>query len=160
MDTNNQQERTLALGYIAAMVQGEGSISLDVLPRRGKYQLQPSVRIYNTDPEVVELVMTQLAILGIGSFCMWHTHTNPKHKAIAHIKIAGFKRVGALLNQIGDFLVGEKGRKALFLRQWHRRRTEVPHNTPYSDDEIKAVIATFGTTSKVLLRDFTSRQTS
>lgn len=143
MGLANQQESP-DTAYVAAMVQGEGTIVVYFAARRGRgFQVVPRVFIYNSDPAVVEEVLRRLFRLGIGAWCKWYPGRNSTGKPVAHIGISGFKRVKALLAQIGDSLVGEKKIRSDFLRALIAEREAVAPKTPYTNEQLEAIRVMF-----------------
>lgn len=139
MELDNQQERLVASVYVAAMIQGEGSILLDLNKRRGaKIQITPRVVIYNTDLEVIDKLVRCLNQLGVGCHCWWSKTTKTP---IAHVKVLGFKRVSSLFPHVLPYLVGLKRRKAELIQAWIDRRRAAPKRAPYTKEDLESATA-------------------
>ena len=131
------QERLTDAAYIAAMIQGEGTVYLHKAKRRKVFQMVPKVVIYNSDPAVITAVGDRLKRLGVGFYIWKGPGTN---RPVYGVSVQGFKRIKTL-GETGvlDFLVSDKYGKLTVLLEFIRRRGEAAPNAPYTEDQLNLV---------------------
>ena len=135
------------LGWLAGIIDGEGSVILFLGVRKGGKinNVSPQVIVGNTDFALMEKYVDILTRLNVGV----HVSTRlpryqtgvegskPSNKAYKTLKVAstaGFKRVKALLDVITPYLVTDKRRKAeLLLQLIDRRLARCVSNGMYSN---------------------------
>jgi len=138
-DKDNPQETVtdMEIGWLAGIIEGEGSICLTVHKRADRLQqvrVTPKIIITNTDQDIIGKCESVLRRLNVGR---WVHTTKPNniqkakqlavgYKAITYIEVVGIKRLHSLLQKILPCLVGEKKKRAelLFLFTDGRLRKE------------------------------------
>lgn len=122
MNTDNQQEIGL-VGWLAGIVDGEGTVSLTISRRANRSQMirtTPKVIIGNTDAGIIDRCILALDKIGVGHYAQ-HIQRPAGHvlsvsvakfKPVTVIEVTGLKRVRTLLNAIRPFLAGEKANRA------------------------------------------------
>lgn len=155
MNTDNPQQTVsnFEIGWLVGIIEGEGSVCLQISKRARMQSLrvEPRVIITNTDQELIEGVLSILDRLGIGK---WVRHTkanNIKHseeslvkksyRDITYIHVTGFKRVARLLSILSQGMVGEKRNRAEVLLRFVKNRLETGgKNTSYSEESIQLML--------------------
>lgn len=133
---DNPQERSVRLGYLVGMIEGDGMITLGSvlsLPRSMGLFSTPMVRITNTNPVIINECRSILRELNVG-----HHLNGPKRTKrgllCQTINVAGLKRVKRLLEQIGPWLKG-KARQGAVVMEFIRHREAGPKRRPYGEYE-------------------------
>src|SRR5437899_9670696 len=113
----NQQERRDAAIYLAAMIQGEGSVLLYPNRKGGRSHQSTTVLarvvIYNSDEAVLDQVGHYCLMLEAGHYRYRNDRLqNWQKKPMGVVMINGFKRLSRFLPHVIRFLVGEKRRIA------------------------------------------------
>ena len=141
MNKDNQQQTVsdFEVGWLAGIIEGEGSICLQIHRRNSRIQalrVTPKVIITNSDKDLMEKVAKILESIGIGK---WVNHTKPnnvstlfklngkktpKFREMTYIHVSGMKRILALLKQIEPCIFGEKKERAQLLIKFIERRFE------------------------------------
>lgn len=128
-ETGNQQAKVSQweLGWLAGMVDGEGTIRFNIGPhRRGaqahlERQRMPVVQIAGTNPTGMEFIHDLLNRMGIGHHITWSRNRNPNWKDAWLVKSYGFGRSRAFLEAIEGFLVIKKPHSDLMLEYLRRK---------------------------------------
>jgi len=132
---NQQQTATdMEIGWLSGMIEGEGSICLQIHRRKKRNQVlrvTPRIIITNTDQKLIEGCVRILEKLNIGK---WVRHTRPnnvglvKHpsKNITYVHISGLRRMQRLLKYITNCLCGEKRERAEILQKFINGRLQKP----------------------------------
>lgn len=138
VDTDNGQQTVsdFEIGWMAAMIEAEGSIVLLVARRKARQQdvrVTPRIIFTNSDTEITDRYISILARLGIGRYVR---HTRPNnagrpeslvgraYKDMTWINVEGFQRVSKLLSTVCVRFVGEKRHRAELLLRFVTRRQE------------------------------------
>jgi len=125
---DNQQERLFELGWLVAMIEGEGNISLTWSKKKSNkfIQMAPRVQISNNDILVIEKAKKIINDFGVGCYMNYHKKTY-------HLSVCGMKRTNALLEIIKDHMLGKKSRaELLFEYTGYRLETK---NAPYTNTD-------------------------
>lgn len=123
---DNQQERLFELGWLVAMIEGEGNISLTWSKKKSNkfIQLAPRVQITNSDEMVIKKAQKILSDYGIGNYVSYRN-------GIYHLMICGMKRCNKILVVIKDYMLGKHERaKLLYEYTSYRLQTK---NRPYTE---------------------------
>lgn len=180
MNRDNQQETATALeiGWLSGILEGEGSICLQVNRRKDRTQVlrvTPKVIITNSDKLLIEKCVEILTKLGIGKYVM---HTAPNNgsftnstKDMTYIHISGLKRVKKLLETLKSCLYGEKQHRLNRLLKFINRRLEKSDSTGkktnfyYDEEDVKNIMHFLELTRSKnissisrLLNDYTQKQ--
>ena len=129
------QQGTLAvtdieLGWLAGIVDGEGTIAFSPYPLRyrgkviNELRIKPQVIVTNTDKILIERVAELFGRCNVGAHFQTrtqHGHSFPgnkptKYRPLHVVNISGFKRVKRALELIGPHLVSKKAKSDLVLR--------------------------------------------
>jgi len=163
MDKDNQQQTVndFEIGWIAGLIEGEGSICLHIHKRNGRSQnirVTPRVIVTNTDKEMIEKYINILDRLNIGK---WVRHTKPnnvstlfklngkktnKFKDITYVHVDGFKRLSKLLPLIAPHIAGEKKIRAELLIKFISNRIrkselyKVARNFRYDQEDVDIML--------------------
>lgn len=155
MNTDNPQQTVsnFEIGWLVGIIEGEGSITLQISKRARMQSLrvEPRVIITNTDQVLVEGALSILDRLGIGKWVMHTKANNIKHSAeslvkksykdITYIHVTGFKRVARLLSICSQGMVGEKRKRAEVLLRFVKNRLETGgKNTSYSEESVQLML--------------------
>ena len=130
------------LGWLAGVIDGEGTVAFSVYPlrHRGKIlqvvRVKPQIIVTNTDKDLVEHVSAIFARLGVGA----HFQTREQHgrgfatRAIyrpLHVSnVSGFKRAKKALESVGPHLVSKKAKADLVLRYIRQRELKMSVQWP------------------------------
>jgi hypothetical protein len=156
-DNGQQTVSDFEIGWLAGLIEGEGSIVLQVNARNGRIQglrVNPRVILTNTDQLLIEKACSILDRLGIGK---WVNHTKPNNRAhanlvkvsykdITYIHITGFKRLQDLLNIVGPHFYGEKAERVRLLQKFIARRfrkaetRNISANSCYDAEDIENML--------------------
>jgi len=138
VDTDNGQQTVsdFEIGWMAAMIEAEGSIVLMIARRKAREQdvrITPRVIFTNSDTEITDRYVSILARLGVGRYVR---HTRPNnvnrpdalvgkaYKDMTWVNVEGFQRVSKLLSTVCLRFVGEKRHRAALLLRFVTRRLE------------------------------------
>jgi len=163
-DRDNQQQTVsdFEIGWLAGIIEGEGSICLQIHKRKDRSQqlrVTPKVIWTNSDMVLIEKSVSILERLKIGKW-VHHTRPNnvstlfklngkhtPKFKDVAYIHVSGMKRVQKLLSVISDHIAGEKKERAIILGNFIKRRLSNgtnsngrPSNYSYDDEDVSMML--------------------
>lgn len=119
VEMDNSQERTFEIGWLVAMIEGEGNISLAWSGKKNNAQLQPRIQITNTDKLVLDKAAEISNKYNIGCYINWRHVGKPKQTGVA--MWIGNKRVHAILKLITPYLLGKKERAELLQSYIERR---------------------------------------
>lgn len=157
MNRDNQQEIGL-IGWLAGIIDGEGTVSLTVRRRneRGQaIQVNPRVSIANTDAGIIVKCIEAFEIIGVGHYRqdvrpiprrLLGVHV-AKFKPVTMLEINGFKRVRTLLNAVGPFLAGDKASRSRLLltfingRIGYSESSSKAQNVAYRQEDVNNAIA-------------------
>lgn len=157
MNTDNQQEIGL-VGWLAGIVDGEGTVSLSISRRANRSQMirtTPKVSIANTDAGIIDRCIVAFEQIGVGHYAQ---HTRPlaghvlgvpvaKFKPVTMLEVTGLKRVRLLLNAIRPFLAGEKANRADLLLKFivgrigYVEQSKKAHNMAYRKEDVDNALA-------------------
>jgi hypothetical protein len=125
----NEQERLFQLGWLSAIIEGEGNISLTWTKRKcNKFiQLSPRIQVTNKDKQVIDRIKSILNILNIGCYIN-------KYKDIYKISICGMKRCNKLSRIIKDYMLGKRERTNLLYEYTFYRLSNKKRYSKYDKD--------------------------
>lgn len=136
-EIGNQQERRDASIYLAAMIQGEGSVMCYVNygggRNRNSFSVAARVVIYNGDLAVVNELQRYCKILEAGEYRYGRDpiHGGYQRIHVATIMISGYKRLARFLPHVIPYLVGIKKTKAEMLLKLSASRAQKSARDPY-----------------------------
>jgi len=139
---DNQQESLRLerkLGYLAGIIDGEGTITLRFHSRKDKTPIiQPAVTIVNTDIKIINACANTLKELGLP---FWLTEYEGKGnwKKRYLIEISGLKRVPKILSVITDYLVGKKELAEIVNEYCERRLNLLGRHWYYTEEDLEYV---------------------
>lgn len=131
-------------GWIAGLIDGDGSIALNFVKRKRKYHyrhdfsLLPSIRITNNNLELLEVLKKTIG----GGICIQRASAkNKKWKDFYHWTLVGIFRIKSLLKQVLPDLIVRRPQAELILKYCTSRikRLKGKPRAPYSKDEIELV---------------------
>ncbi len=157
MNTDNQQEIGL-VGWLAGIVDGEGTVSLTISRRANRSQMirtTPKVIIANTDAGIIDRCLLAFKQIGVGNYAQnvrrppGHVMGVPvaKFKPVTVLEVSGLNRVRVLLTAIRPFLAGEKAQRADLLltfivgRIGYSESSEKARNMAYRKEDIDNALA-------------------
>lgn len=105
-------------GWLAGLIDGEGSIHIDIDPRGGSH---PYLTITNTNRLIIEATVSIWHRLGIG--CRVQNRNGTK-RPIQDVQVIGYKRLKPALIAIMPYLIG-KADQALTLYQFVESRLSI-----------------------------------
>jgi hypothetical protein len=142
MNTDNQQQTVsdFEIGWMAGIIEGEGSIVLQIHKRKGRSQqlrVTPRIIVTNSDVNLIDKYIDILKRLNVGRYVR-HTKPNnrrasdlfkaqgknPKFKDMTWVYVEGFKRMHRILPLIVPCMYGEKKVRASLLLKFIVRRIE------------------------------------
>jgi hypothetical protein len=158
-DKDNQQQTVsdFEIGWITGILEGEGSICLQIHKRNDRSQqlrVTPKIIFTNSDKQMMEHIISILSRLNVGK---WVNHTKPnnistlfklngketpKFKDMMYIHISGMKRVKKLLEVITPCMAGEKKQRAILLDRFISCRFKkakifnCAHNYMYDQEDV------------------------
>lgn len=135
------------LGWLAGIIDGEGSVILFLGVRKGEKlnNVSPEVVMGNTDFAMIDRYVDILGRLGVGLFVgtklpsyktgIENSHpSTKKYKPLKVVTTAGFLRVKKLLDVVTPYLVTDKRKKSeLLLQLIDRRLSRCVANGKYSN---------------------------
>ena len=123
-------------GYIAGMLDGEGTITITKHRQYNrktlKFQYRPFIWIVNTNKESLESIQQKC---GIGSIVI--KEKNTKYKTCYVYRISSRNGCMEFLHTIKDRLIIKKKQSELLLQFLEKRKIHQHPNSPYSQDEIR-----------------------
>lgn len=143
----NQQETNI--GYLAGIIDGEGSIGLEKMfpkkcwqGRRKKVFYSPRIQIVNTDPAIIVKVRDTLKLYDIGYYIM--ENKRGTYQTLFMIRVDKTSYIKTLLELVLSNLVGNKKAKGELLLEYVNSRisrgaklgTNQVSNISYSDREM------------------------
>lgn len=157
MNTDNQQEIGL-VGWLAGIVDGEGTVSLTISRRANRSQTirtTPKVSIGNTDAGIIDRCILAFNQIGVGHYAQnvrrpaGHVLGVPvaKFKTVTMLEVTGLKRVRTLLDAIRPFLAGEKANRADLLLKFivgrigYAKLSKKAQNLSYRKEDVDNAIA-------------------
>lgn len=122
---NQQATQSFQLGYIAAAIDGEGTIGIHKGDQYGNYK--PCIKIFNTELKFINALSSMLKMQDIPHYIYI---SNPKraktiYKELYTIAITGYKRVKTALEKITPSLYSKRER-AEILMEIIKSRLEIP----------------------------------
>lgn len=153
MNTDNPQQTVsdAEIGWLVGIIEGEGTITIQISKRARMQALrvEPRIIITNTDQGIIDACLGILTKLGIGR---WVRHTKPNnekyaalvnrsYKDITYIHVTGFLRVVKLLELCKVYMRGEKQKRAEVLLRFVKNRLETGgKNAAYSDESVRLML--------------------
>lgn len=160
---DNQQERSFLLGWLTAIIDGEGSIGINARKRAKTYSMKPAVQISNCDNAVINRVIHALTLFAVPHYVSY-TKTRGNRRESWNVIVAGLKRTKKLLDVVGPHLTGVKFDKARLVAEFIETRLRDWHAAPFSlrQIEIYNTLAEANTRGRKasLLRDYTPNSRS
>ncbi|MGD9590803.1 MAG: LAGLIDADG family homing endonuclease [Pyrinomonadaceae bacterium] len=157
---DNQQETALELGWIAGLIDGEGTIGISIRSRRTEntgWTTKPHVQLSNTDMEIVDRYTGWLSKNGVP----FHISSYPaKGRRQAHktVVTAGLKRVARLLPLVLPYLTGNKKRAGVLVNEFVTSRLSDWHAAPFTERQlgiVKELQSLHAKGRAQILRDYT-----
>lgn len=131
MNTDNGQQTVsdAERAWLSAMIEAEGSITMNVNARNGRIQglrVTPRIIFTNTDEAIISHYVALLEKAEIGKHVRQTKPNNVRHSAlvgraykdITYVSVDGFRRVVPLLDAILPFMVGAKKERAEVLHRF------------------------------------------
>ena len=118
--------------WLAGLWDGEGCFGIyaSKFSTRNRTVQYPVVSaVVNTNPVIMQDVMSILDALGVVFSCHWQRRDNPRHKPWARISIGGQTQNVRFLPYIIPYLIGKRAQAELLLR-FSQRRISVRHANP------------------------------
>lgn len=143
METIDNQQETYkdSRGYLGAILDGEGYVSIHVnqhkTSSRGnpRPQITPRISIGNTSSGLIEKCVRIINDLGVG--CLVKNRILPSGKKFQTIHVVGMKRVGKLLPEVMGHLAEEhKAKNAKLILEFIRSRMSKEQNVTYTPYEL------------------------
>lgn len=134
MGLANQQRRIEdRANWIGGIIDGEGMITAKRRNNRGTSWI-PTITIANTDPIIIDEVISVMQILKIPHYVQKKEYKRPNGMAVKwEILVNGFKRCLVALPILIPYLVGKRERAELLL-EWCQKRMTKPIRF-YDDDD-------------------------
>ncbi|MEA1925852.1 MAG: LAGLIDADG family homing endonuclease [Patescibacteria group bacterium] len=122
--TDNQQERRF--GWLAGIIDGEGTISMQTYRHHGHVRLTPFICIVNSSQEIIQKCNEILEEIGVAKH---YTHRKPNkkkanglwYKPCKQIRIDGYKSVLKLAQAMDGYLIG-KTKQAELIKEYIKNR--------------------------------------
>lgn len=123
-----QKPTEAEIGWLAGIIDGEGSIAMAIADNGKKLNLAPRIEVANTDKEIIEKVVRIVKSLGCGIYVWQKSEGNASKlvkertgfgfKTIHIAKVCGFNGTDRLLPHIIPHLTGEKLHRAKLLQRF------------------------------------------
>ena len=132
----------IELGWLAGVIDGEGTIAFSVytLRHNGKIvnnvRVKPQLIVTNTDKALVERVSDILSRCGIGAHFQTRTQhgrgfaKTSKYRPLHVANVSGFKRAKKALELVGPHLVSKRVKAELVLRYIVQRELKISAQWP------------------------------
>lgn len=138
---DNQQEssRQIRLGWLAGILDGEGTVTIRIRNRRNKSDLlTPVVTVANTDKEIIDRI---LEIYKENNIPYWVTYYPQKGNWAGSWRVdtVGIKRCIRILNVIKEFLVGKKFEADLVYGWCTNRKDTLGKRKYYDESDLEVV---------------------
>jgi len=148
---DNQQERHY--GWLAGIIDGEGTISFQTYRHHGHVRVTPFICIVNSDTKIIDECNKILEKIGVAKH---YTHRKPDikkangqwYKPCEQIRIDGYKSVLLLTETLEQFLIGKKEQVKIVkqfikerkgMRRW-RNDKGYPITMGYTEKEIDMLV--------------------
>lgn len=133
---DNQQERSiLTLDFLAGIIVGEGSYSINVIrPKRGPWELKPCFSLRMNDVETIDRFCESFAAHGLSLY-----RSANVYKRCHTVRTEGLKRMEAHLSVFLPLLTGNKRLAAQVVSDFTSRRLTMPPKTKYDDVDVDFV---------------------
>lgn len=158
MNADNQQPRLEEIGWLAGMIDGEGSIGAYLRQGVKTPHYKPIVQISGTHEGGLEYLHNLLDRLEIGHHIVWHQRKSPNYKRAWNISIVGMKRIPKLLNTVIPFMQ-IKREQANCLMEWIQLRQARPMQSAIANNE-EALVKLIRIANSRGLNDYTSSNES
>lgn len=120
----------LEKGYIAGIIDGEGTISI----RKKEAHHQPYLAVVNTDPTLIQYLLNRL---NFNTTVKLEKKTFPKNRKPVYILCVRGKKILPLLKEIEHLLIVKKQQCRLVIEWIESRLNRERYNAPYTDYEAK-----------------------
>lgn len=134
MNADNQQPRPEEIGWLAGMIDGEGSIGAYLRQGVKTPHYKPTVQISGTHKGGLEYLHDLLNRLEIGHHIVWHQRKSDKHRPCWNVTVVGMKRIPVLLNTVIPYMK-IKHEQANWLMEWIQLRQARPMQSQISNEE-------------------------
>lgn len=144
------------LGWLAGMIDGEGSIAFSVYARdesRPEWiRVKPQVLVTGTEKPVIERVVDLMRQIGVGAHFQTRGQRDPRgfnvgasrYKPLHVATAAGFKRTSALLRVITPHLVSMKRQKAEMVLEYidgRLAKVALDNKAPHDRIDLERVVS-------------------
>jgi len=147
----------IELGWLAGVIDGEGTIAFSSYPLRSRgkiiqeLRIKPQIIVTNTDKELVEKVADIFGRSHVGVHFQTRTQHGrsfegnkpTKYRPLHVVNISGFKRAKVALELVGHHLVSKKIKAEMVLRyivQRELKRSGV-RECPLDADDLRLILA-------------------
>ena len=130
---DNQQERSVALSWVAGLLTGEGTFTVGVLKTKTGYRATPIVSIAMRDHDTMLSLAHDLKSIGLPF------HIQERKSGMMTLKATGIKRVHRYCQVLIPYLRGDKKRSAEMVLEFIDSRLSKPQNSLFSLEEASIV---------------------
>src|SRR5713101_5131642 len=123
MSADNQQPRLEELGWLAGMIDGEGSMGAYLRQGVKTPHFKPIVQSSGTHKGGLEHLHGILERMEVGHHIVWQKPRQERYRPCWHVTIVGMKRIPTLLTALAPYLV-IKREQADLLMEWIDLRQE------------------------------------
>jgi ribosomal protein L32 len=138
---DNQQATLVELGWLAGIIDGEGYLGIQI--EKNTHFVTPSMHICNTDEKIILRAKDILEKLGVTTYCRVQNKTYvPNHKVVYKIQVKRHSSMVKILENVGEFLTGNKYQRGKLLLEFCKSRLEKHSNgksNPYSKRELEII---------------------
>lgn len=124
MDNQQAISKEIDLSWLAAAIEGEGSISFHIGAHKKRggspFEVTPIVCVYNTDWQFIDACY-RIGCCVVGSYISYRIR-NPRHKPSWTLTWQGVKRCSKLLEVVLPFMKSAKKRQAELLLSYVKSR--------------------------------------
>lgn len=141
---DNQQVTKEEIGWLAGIIDGEGTVGMYYQNKKKYHTINPSIEIVNTDPSILNKIMFILVRLDCTPYIQTKKHNvklNPNWKLSYNLKIQKQIKLRRLIPIILPYLTGIKKYKADLILQFllSRMNKGKPSNKDYTEYEHKLI---------------------
>lgn len=156
MNKDNQQQTVTdgEIGWLAGIIDGEGSITMLINRRADRTQvlrITPRITITNTDQAIIDKVISILTNLGIAKYVQITKPNNvglvkTSSKDITYISVDGFRRLTRFIPVIQPYLVGDKKKRSEVMFEFINRRVSMAKNLKlggnyhYDEEDVSLIL--------------------
>lgn len=148
----NQQATDLEIGWLAGIYDGEGYIGFTRQNSKKVRSIRPDIQLVNCDPDVILKVRKILNKIGINPYIRERMHDKKKWSRNYILSMSKFSDVKKFIDTLGNYLTGEKKKRAMLMIELVNSRIAKTRFDQYSEYELGLISEYFDKMKGVKIR--------